>query len=75
MSLDDLLFVIIIIGIGLSAVYLKAEYQLHVRFKSAERRASFVLHNLHNSRVRIKQNGLTVHVWIARTPPVLPSPD
>ena len=68
MSLDDLLLAIIIIGIGLSGAYLKAEYQLHVRLRTAERGTRVVRHDLHASRVRIEQNGIPVHVWIARAP-------
>lgn len=68
MSLDDLLIVIIIIGVGLSGAYLKAEYELHVRLRTAQRRTRLVLHDLHASRVRIEQNGIPVHVWIARAP-------
>ena len=54
MSLDDLLIVIIIIGVGLSGAYLKAEYELHVRLRTAQRRTRLVLHDLHASRVRIE---------------------
>jgi hypothetical protein len=62
MSLDDLLIAIIIIGIGLSGGYLKAEYELHVRLRTAERKTGVVLHDLHTCRVRIEQNGIPVHV-------------
>jgi len=68
MSLDDLLIAIIIIGIGLSGAYLKAEYDSHVRLKTSERRTGIVLHDLHASRVRIEQNGMPVHVRIACVP-------
>ena len=68
MHLDDLLFAIIIIGIGLSGVYLKAEYDLHVRRRTAERRTGIVLRDLHSSRVRVEQNGIPVHVRITREP-------
>jgi hypothetical protein len=68
MSLDGLLIAIIIIGIGLSGAYLKAEYELHVRLKTAERRPGVALHDLPASRLRIERNGIPVHVWIARAP-------
>lgn len=68
MSLDDLLIAIIIIGIGLSAAYLKAEYDAHVRRRTAERRTGIVLPDVHASRVRMEQNGMPVHVQIARAP-------
>ena len=68
MVLDDLLIAIIIIGIGVSGAYLKAEYESKVRLRTAERRTSVVLHDLHTFRVRIEQNGIPVHVLIARAP-------
>ncbi len=67
MSLDDLLIAIIIIGIGLSAAYLKAEYDAHIRRRTAERRTGIVP-DVHASRVRMEQNGMPVHVQIARAP-------
>ena len=68
MSLDDLLIAIIIIGIGLSGAYLKAEYELQVRLRTKERSTGIVLHAVHASRVRMEQNGMPVHVRIARAP-------
>jgi hypothetical protein len=38
MNLDDLLFVIIIGGIGLTGAYFRAEYVLWRRYKAAEQR-------------------------------------
>jgi hypothetical protein len=38
MNFDDLLFVIIIGGIGLTGAYFRAEYVLWRRYKGAERR-------------------------------------
>jgi hypothetical protein len=38
MNIDDLLFVIIIGGIGLTGAYFRAEYVLWRRYKGAERR-------------------------------------
>jgi hypothetical protein len=38
MILDDLLFAVIIAGIGLSGAYLRAEYISHVSIGAAERR-------------------------------------
>jgi hypothetical protein len=68
MSLDDLLITIIIMGIGLSVAYLKAEYKLHVCRRTAERRSGVVLNELPASSARIEQNGIPVHVCIARAP-------
>jgi hypothetical protein len=68
MSLDDVLVAIIIIGIVLSVTYLKAEYQLHVRIKAAQRKTGGVPHELRPLRTRIERNGMPVHVRIARAP-------
>jgi hypothetical protein len=65
MSLDNLLIAIIIIGIGLSGAYIKAEYDSAVRLRKVERRKRIVLHDLHASRVQIEQNGMRVHVRFA----------
>ena len=59
MSLDDLLLAIIIIGIGLSGAYLKAEYQLHVRRENCGTpNRHRLLPDVQASRVRMEQNGL-----------------
>jgi hypothetical protein len=71
MNFDNFLFAIIIAGIGLAGAYLKAEYTLHKRLKSAERRKELVLHDLHVARVRLEQNGVRVYVRIA-LPPLQP---
>jgi hypothetical protein len=68
MIVDDCLFATIIAGIGLSGAYFKAEYQLHVRLRTAARKTGVVLHDLHTSRVRIEQNGIPVHARITREP-------
>jgi phage antirepressor YoqD-like protein len=55
MSLDDLLIAIIIIGIGLSGAYLRAELVLHQRSQAAERQKLTVQRELHANRLTIKQ--------------------
>jgi hypothetical protein len=45
MNFDDLLFVIIIGGIGLTGAYFRAEYVLWRRYKAAERRKRAALAN------------------------------
>jgi|HubBroStandDraft_2_1064218.scaffolds.fasta_scaffold90570_3 hypothetical protein len=47
MSLDDLLLVIIIAGIGLSGTYLRAELVLHRRLTALERRRKVLQRELH----------------------------
>jgi hypothetical protein len=66
MSLDDVLIAIIIIGIALSLTYLRAEYQLHVRIKAAQRQTSGAPHEFRPLRTRIERNGMPVHIRIAR---------
>jgi hypothetical protein len=68
MSSGDLLIAIIIIGVGLSVAYIRAEYQLHVRHKTVERQTGGTLHEPHSFRKRIERNGMPVHVRIARAP-------
>jgi hypothetical protein len=66
---DDFLFSVIIVGLGVAVVYLKAEYALHLRSKTAERSKQLTLHELHSSRVRSERSGIpAVHVRIARKP-------
>jgi hypothetical protein len=55
MVIDVLLLAIIVAGIGLSIVYLRAEYVLHRRFKAAEQKISVVQHELHINRLKHKQ--------------------
>jgi hypothetical protein len=62
MSLDDLLIAIIIAGMGLSGVYLKAEYALHVRLKTAQRRTEGVLQALHTFQVRSEWSSVSVRI-------------
>jgi hypothetical protein len=52
---DDLLFVMIITGIGFSGAYLRAEVLLYRRFKAAERRREALQRELHTKRVRPEQ--------------------
>ena len=56
MKLDDLLFAIILAGIGLSGAYLRAELALHRRLKSAELRKELSLRALQIARLRPEQN-------------------
>jgi hypothetical protein len=55
MSLDDLLFAIIVAGIGLSGAYLKAEYVLNRYFKTAEHKKLIALRELHTNRLKSRQ--------------------
>jgi hypothetical protein len=65
---DDFLIAMIILGLGVAIAYLKAEYELHLRSKAAERRKELTLHDLHRSRVRFERNGIPVHVRMACEP-------
>ena len=49
---DDLLVVMILVGIGLSGAYLRAEILSHLGFKAAERRREALQRELHNKGVR-----------------------
>jgi hypothetical protein len=54
MRLGDLLFAIILAGIGLAVAYLRAEYVLHRRFKAAEQQTLIAQRQLHANRLTIK---------------------
>lgn len=51
MLLDDLLFAIILAGIGLSGAYLRAELVVHRRVTEVELRRELVQRELHSARV------------------------
>jgi hypothetical protein len=51
-SIDDLLFAIIIAGIGLSGAYLRAELVLHRRTTTLQRARELVQREIHAERVR-----------------------
>lgn len=51
MILDDVLFAIILAGIGLSGAYLRAELVVHRRVTAVERRRELVRRELHCVRV------------------------
>jgi hypothetical protein len=63
---DGCLFAVIIAGLVLTIVYLKAEYALHIRSKAAQRAKELSLRDLQTTRVRFERNGIPVHVRIAR---------
>jgi hypothetical protein len=52
MSIDDLLLVIIIAGIGLSGAYLRAEMDFHRRMMAAQRDREIQHLELHTKRLR-----------------------
>jgi hypothetical protein len=56
MSLDDLLFAIIIIGIGLSGAHLRAELVSHRRMTALRRAREFVQREVHAKRVGFGHN-------------------
>jgi hypothetical protein len=58
MNIDDLLFAIIIAGIGFSGIYLRAELLLHRRMTAIRRRRELVQLELHAKRVRVGQKDL-----------------
>lgn len=58
MILDDLMIAILIAGIGLSCVNLRAELLLHRRFKDAERRRELALRELHIKSAPPGQNDM-----------------
>jgi hypothetical protein len=66
--MDDLLFAIIIGGIGLSVAYLRAELVLSQEFKAAERRKELALRELHTTRPGGK------HTAMLRQPSTVSSP-
>lgn len=59
MTFDDLLFAIIIAGLGLSGAYLRAELLLHRRLTAAQRKSELLHLELHTNRVRLEQNGVS----------------
>ena len=56
MILDDLLFAIILAGMGLSGAYLRAELVLHRRMAALQRARELVQREVHAERVRIEPN-------------------
>jgi hypothetical protein len=67
LMIDDYLIATIVAGIVLSAAYLRAEYVLHRRLKTAERSKEFVLHARDHAALRPERNGVRVHVRIGRS--------
>src|SRR5277367_4353865 len=55
MMIDEILLMIIVAGIGLSIAYFRAEYVLHRAIKAAEHKKLIVQHELHASRLTIRQ--------------------
>jgi hypothetical protein len=55
-SIDDLLFAIILAGIGLSSAYLRAELVLHRRTTAAQRPRELLQREVHAKRVRLRHN-------------------
>ena len=53
MSIDDLLFAIILAGIALSGAYLRAELVLHRRATALRRARELVQREVHAKRVRL----------------------
>jgi hypothetical protein len=68
MIVDDFLLAMIIAGLGLAGAYLRAEYALHLRSKTAERSKKRARHDLHAARVRLEQYEIPIQARIARTP-------
>jgi hypothetical protein len=56
MSIDDLIFAIILAGIGLSAAYLRAELDLHRRTTALQRARELLQREVHAKRVRLGPN-------------------
>jgi hypothetical protein len=61
MSMDDLLFVQVIGGIGLSLAYLRAEYLSHRRLTAARRRRESVMRKLHMAKARLDPIDIARH--------------
>jgi hypothetical protein len=59
MTFDDLLFAIIIAGLGLSGAYLRAELLSHRRLTAAQRKSELLHLELHTNRVRLEKNGVS----------------
>jgi hypothetical protein len=55
-SIDDLLFAIILAGIGLSGAYLRAELASHRRATALQRARELVQREVHAKRVRLGPN-------------------
>jgi hypothetical protein len=60
MSLDDLLFAIIIAGIGLSGAYLRAELLLHRNMTALQRTRELLQCDVHAKRVRLGSNKMSM---------------
>lgn len=54
MSVDDVLLVIIIAGMVLSGAYLRAQYTMRRRYRTAERRKELRLRELYHSRAETR---------------------
>jgi hypothetical protein len=59
MSFDDLLFAIILAGLGLSGAYLRAELLLHRRMTALQRTRELVQLEFHAKRVGLEQNNVS----------------
>jgi hypothetical protein len=68
MIFDDLLFAIILAGLGLSGAYLRAELLSHRRMTKLQRTRELVQLELHAKRAGLEQNN------VSRRPRILPSP-
>jgi hypothetical protein len=68
MIVDDFLLAMIIAGLALAGAYLRAEYALHLRSKTAGRTKERALYDLHAARVRLEWNEIPTHSRTARTP-------
>jgi hypothetical protein len=55
-SIDDLVFAIIVAGIGLSGAYLRAELVLHRRTTAVQRVRELVQREVHAKRARLGPN-------------------
>jgi hypothetical protein len=58
-SIDDLLFTIILAGIGLSGAYLRAELDLHRRMTALQRARELLQREVHAKRVRLGHNEMS----------------
>jgi hypothetical protein len=56
MSIDDLLFAIILAGIGLSGAHLRAELDLHRRTTTVQRARELLQREVHAKRVHLEHN-------------------
>jgi hypothetical protein len=60
MSIDDLLIAIIIVGVGVSCAYLRAELLLHRRTTALKRATELVRHELHSETAPLERNEISM---------------